>query len=98
MILVCDQPFVKSEHIQSLIQLQKDSRLPMAACFYVGIVGTPALFHQSMFPALLDLNGEKGAKKILNEAFGLVAKLNFEEGVMDIDTEEDYQKIIQGEK
>ena len=27
-----------------------------------------------------------------------VAKLNYEKGVIDIDTIEDYQKIIQGEK
>lgn len=98
MILVCDQPFIKSESIQSLIQMQQSTGLPMAACFYEGIVGTPALFHQSMFSDLLKLVGDTGAKKIMKDQMVDVAKLNLEKGVIDIDTMEDYQKIIQGEK
>ena len=98
LILVCDQPFIKSESIQSLIQMQQSTGLPMAACFYEGIVGTPALFHQSMFSDLLKLTGDTGAKKMMKDKMADVAKLNFEKGVIDIDTMEDYQKIIQGEK
>ena len=98
LILVCDQPFLKPENIQSLVHLQQSTGLPMAACFYEGIVGTPALFHQSMFPDLLQLTGDIGAKKIMKDKMVNVAKLNYEKGVIDIDTIEDYQKIIQGEK
>jgi molybdenum cofactor cytidylyltransferase len=98
LILVCDQPFIKSESVQSLIQMQKSTGLPMAACFYEGIVGTPAVFHQSMFSDLLKLTGDTGAKKMMMDKMADVAKLNFEKGVIDIDTIEDYQKIIQGEK
>ncbi len=98
MILVCDQPYLKPESIQSLIQMQQSTGLPMAACFYEGIVGTPALFHQYMFSDLLQLAGDTGAKKIMKDKMADVAKLNFEKGVIDIDTMEDYQKIIQGEK
>ncbi len=98
LILVCDQPFIKSESVQSLIQMQKSTGLPMAACFYEGIVGTPAVFHQSMFSDLLKLTGDTGAKNMMMDKMSDVAKLNFEKGVIDIDTIEDYQKIIQGEK
>lgn len=98
LILVCDQPFIKSDSIHSLIHMQQSTGLPMAACFYEGIVGTPALFHQSMFSDLLQLAGDTGAKKIMKDKLDNVAKLNFEKGVIDIDTMEDYQKIIQGEK
>lgn len=98
LILVCDQPYINSEQIQSLVQLQNNTGLPMAACFYAGILGTPALFHSSMFSDLLYLKGDVGAKKIMNLAMDKVAKLHFEAGVIDIDTEQDYQKIIQGEK
>ncbi len=98
LILVCDQPFIKPESIQSLVDLQKKTVLPMAACFYENIIGTPALFHKSMFPKLLKLTGDIGAKKIMKEDIADVAKLNFEKGIIDIDTMEDYQKIILGEK
>ena len=51
-----------------------------------------------MFPDLLQLTGDIGAKKIMKDKMVNVAKLNYEKGVIDIDTIEDYQKIIQGEK
>lgn len=94
MILVCDQPFITGQSIQDLLQLQQAKQLPMAACYYADILGTPALFHQTMFPALLALNGDVGAKKIINSRPQEVVKLHFEQGVVDIDTMEDYQQLM----
>jgi len=93
MVLVCDQPFLNREHILSLLNLQAKSALPMAACYYAGILGTPAVFHQSIFPELLALKGDRGAKKIITAREAEVAKLHFEKGMIDIDTEEDYKKL-----
>ncbi len=94
MILVCDQPFVSAENIQALIQLQQNTELPIAACYYEGIIGTPAIFHKSMFSELLDLKGDIGAKKIIKNRETEVAKLHFEKGVLDIDTMEDYKQLL----
>ena len=66
----------------------------MAACYYAGVMGTPALFHTSTFPELLALKGDRGAKNIINHNIQEVAKLQFEQGLVDIDTEEDYKKLI----
>lgn len=93
-VLVCDQPFVNSNHILSLLSLQKKSGKPIAACYYANILGTPALFHQSVFPELLKLKGDVGAKKLINEKIEEVDKLHFEQGLLDIDTVEDYLKLI----
>lgn len=98
MILVCDQPFINEEHIQSLIEKQRLSGLPLAACYYAGVIGTPALFHRSIFPELLELKGDIGAKSIIKKRESEVAKLHFEQGAIDIDTMEDYQQLIRGEK
>jgi molybdenum cofactor cytidylyltransferase len=94
MILVCDQPFLNREHILSLMDLQAKSDLPMAACYYAGVLGTPAVFHQSIFPELLALKGDMGAKNIINHRIQEVAKLQFDQGLLDIDTEEDYKKLM----
>ena len=94
MILVCDQPFLKRHQILSLLALQEKSGMPMAACYYAGVMGTPALFHTSTFPELLALKGDRGAKNIINHNIQEVAKLQFEQGLVDIDTEEDYKKLI----
>jgi molybdenum cofactor cytidylyltransferase len=98
MILVCDQPFIQAEHISSLLHLQQSTLLPIAACYYAQVLGTPALFHKSIFKDLLALKGDIGAKKIINAKEKEVAKLHFENGVIDIDTMEDYLKYIQQEE
>ena len=94
MILVCDQPFITKESIQSLLKLQQETTLPMAACYYAGVLGTPALFRKDIFPDLLKLSGDMGAKKIINNNVLEVAKLHFEKGVLDIDTIEDYKQLL----
>jgi len=96
MIMVCDQPFINEESIQSLLGLQKETNLPMAACYYSNSIGTPALFHKSVFPELLTLKGDTGAKMIIKKRENEVAKLYFEKGVVDIDTLEDYNNLISG--
>jgi molybdenum cofactor cytidylyltransferase len=94
MLVVCDQPFIAVANIQALIKLQKNSNLPIAASYYANILGTPALFHKSVFPDLLKLSGDVGAKNIIQQRGTEVAKLHFEEGLVDIDTPEDYQQLL----
>ncbi|MEN9686759.1 MAG: hypothetical protein RLZZ28_2545 [Bacteroidota bacterium] len=94
MILVCDQPFISEENIRSLLALQRETNLPIAACYYANVLGTPALFHQSIFPELLSLKGDTGAKKIIMNKASEVAKLHFDQGVIDIDTMDDYEQIL----
>lgn len=94
MILVCDQPFINKQSIQQLLTLQQKTLLPIAACYYNNILGTPALFHKTMFSELLALQGDIGAKRIINSKIEQVAKLHFEQGIIDIDTREDYEALL----
>lgn len=97
MILVCDQPFINAESINGLIASQLSTGKPIAACYYANVSGTPALFHKSIFPELLALKGDIGAKKIIKNKEEEVAKLHFEKGVLDIDTEADYKQLLKEE-
>jgi molybdenum cofactor cytidylyltransferase len=94
MIIVGDQPYLDETQIYQLINLQNTSGLPIAACSYAGIIGTPALFHKSVFSELLGLNGDIGAKKIIEKRMPNVVTIPFDKGVIDIDTEEDYMNLI----
>ena len=99
LILVCDQPYLTEAAIQDLVTLQAAKKTAITASFYANIAGTPALFHASIFPDLLALKGDQGAKKIIQERDQELAKLQFEMGVLDIDTPEDYQQLLkQGSK
>ena len=92
--LVCDQPHLDHQLIRDLIELQDETGLPAAACSYNGKLGTPALFHKTIFHELLQLRGDIGARKILEEMKDEVAILTFEEGKIDIDTMADYHQLL----
>lgn len=94
MILVCDQPHLEEETLRQLLQVQRDTGLPVTASVYQGKTGTPAVFHKSFFPLLLELKGDTGARKLFSEYGDQVALVPFEKGIIDIDTKEDYDKLI----
>lgn len=91
---VCDQPFVTSSVFENLINQSKDTGKGIAASAYAETLGTPALFHQKYFHELLEFKGKEGAKKLIKKYSDDVISVPFEKGNIDIDTEEDYSKLI----
>lgn len=94
LMLVCDQPYINANTLKSLLELQKENDTPMAAAYYNNVLGTPALFHKIIFDDLLSLQGDMGAKRIIQSRPTEVVKLHFEKGLLDIDTKEDYQQLL----
>ena len=66
LFMVCDQPFADTSVLNELIARQKETGMPITACVYDEIIGTPAIYHKSIFPELNALSGDIGAKKIIN--------------------------------
>jgi molybdenum cofactor cytidylyltransferase len=95
-LMVCDQPYVNPALLNKLIATHQATGKPMVACSYGDTVGPPALFHASVFPELLRLKGDVGARSILREQAGEVEAISFPEGVIDVDTEQDYEKLSGG--
>jgi len=94
--MLCDQPFVKTELINELITVFRQTKSQVVACTYKsGITGVPALFSKEVFPALLALKGDTGARKIINQFADKMTTIPFPEGDIDLDTPEAYQKLIQ---
>lgn len=97
-VLVCDQPYLNQDLIKALIEAQRDAGLPSAAASYGGKLGTPALFHKSLFPELMSLSGDTGARKILDKMRECVVTIDFQMGIVDIDTAEDYERLLNENK
>lgn len=91
--MVCDQPFVSAELLLDLINERQKSQRSIVASSYAGTLGIPALFDKSMFPQLLDLQGDMGAKKLIQGHPDEVAFVEFPQGNIDIDTELEYEKL-----
>jgi molybdenum cofactor cytidylyltransferase len=93
-LMVCDQPHISSGLLDDLVSAQQQTGKPIAASYYNGIAGTPALFHKTIFPELLLLKGDKGAGKVLRQQMNNVTTVPFPLGSIDIDTTENYEKLM----
>lgn len=96
-LMVCDQPYVTSSLIDELINVHVKTGKPIVTCSYADTFGPPTLFHKSLFPELMELTGDVGARSILKKYTEQVKVIPFPEGVTDVDTEEDYEKIVKRE-
>lgn len=95
---VCDQPFISESLLEQLIEAHRNTKSPIAASSYDNVLGTPVFFHRSLFDELFQLNGDKGARQLVNKDSSRVAAVNFPLGNRDIDTPEDYERLIQNEE
>jgi len=94
MIMLCDQPFVNRALLNSLILKQQQSGSKIAACSYKDTIGVPALFDYSLFPELLSLEDNEGAKKIIKAHAEHIVTVPFEKAGVDIDTLADYEYLL----
>jgi molybdenum cofactor cytidylyltransferase len=91
---VCDQPFVTAEVFGELIREGEVSGKGIVASSYGGTLGTPVWFDQLYFDELALLKGTEGAKKVVTKFATQVASVTFERGEIDIDTPEDYNRLL----
>ena len=91
---VCDQPYVTAEIFRSLDNQQISTGKGIVASAYSGIYGVPVMFTKPYFEKLLLLKGQEGARKLLSKFIDDVASVPFDKGAIDIDTLEDYDKLI----
>ena len=91
--MVCDQPHISSSVLNELIITQQKTTKQIVTCNYGGSIGPPALFHKKYFKELAKLNGDVGARNIIQQNMHDVATIQFPEGKIDIDTKEDYDAL-----
>lgn len=97
-IAVCDQPFISSSLFKQLYHTHEEKAKHIVASAYADTIGTPVLFTQKYFDALLALTGDEGAKKILKANADDVATIDFPQGNVDIDTQKDYEQLLNRQK
>ena len=82
-VMTCDQPGVRAEHLRALAA---DANMRTGS-EYGGHVGVPAYFPAADFELLLGLEGDAGARELLQGARSIPQK----DLIVDIDTEEDFR-------
>lgn len=93
-VMVCDQPFVSGGILEKMIAKYTETNAPIVACEYENALGVPALFAAKLFPELLALESENGAKHLIRKYRAETVSVPFPKGAFDIDTLADYEKLL----
>ena len=96
MVVVCDQPGLSAEHLARLLDAHKEDGNRISASRYAGRTGVPAIFPPAMFPSLLALQGDQGARALLQPGV-VVQAIDFPGGELDLDSPEDLQRLQEDE-
>jgi len=107
-VLLADQPLVTPAAINELLnEYHRNVKASKRPAFVAasregnGIPMPPVLFHHSLFPKLLKLTGDQGARTLLRRSIerGEGIHVGFREAdlLIDIDTPEDYTNLLQRE-
>jgi molybdenum cofactor cytidylyltransferase len=94
MVLVCDQPYLTTQHLCNLAEGSQIAPGKIIASRYQHQVGVPALFPRLFFPALLEIDDATGARSMLRSHVHEVVTIPLEGGEVDIDTEEDFNQFL----
>lgn len=93
-LMLCDQPFVTPKIIAGLIKARRETGSAIIASSYVESYGAPALFSREHFAELIALRGDVGAKHVIQKHLAKAHLVPFPEGAIDIDTPEDFTRLI----
>ena len=93
LVMLCDQPFVDSELLDSMIAAQAAEGKGIVACYYQETFGVPVLFDRKYFEEIMALSGQDGAKQLIYKHPDDTTAIDFPEGKIDIDTKEDYENL-----
>lgn len=100
MILLADQPFISAQMINDLIDVYETHKnVPFIAANFRSILRPPVLFSPELFPALMRLEGDEGARKLLRQGAvmkGMAIEYMDERAFYDVDTKEDYEWVKGG--
>jgi molybdenum cofactor cytidylyltransferase len=93
-VVLADQPLHTPAVIDLLVETFRSSGRPIVAPVYNGTRGNPVLFAASLFPELLTVTGDRGAREVIARDPARVALVRFPFlPPPDIDTPEDYQRF-----
>ncbi|MEN1784353.1 MAG: nucleotidyltransferase family protein [Bacteroidota bacterium] len=90
LVLLGDQPLLGATHLNQLLVAHQQHPDRIIATAYPKNPGVPALFPANYFGRLQQLNGDQGARKLLQHAGQSVVQVAAVGDLKDLDTWEDY--------
>jgi molybdenum cofactor cytidylyltransferase len=93
LVILADQPALTPGLLLRLVERYRATGAPIVAPVYRGQRGNPVLFDRSLFPELLAVHGDRGARKVVARYAEQLERVACDDPavVQDVDTVEDYQ-------
>jgi molybdenum cofactor cytidylyltransferase len=92
LLLVCDQPRLSAEHLRILLSRHRGKQT-ITASAYAGNMGVPVVFGRELFPELLALQGDQGARAVILRHGEQTEGIPWPEGTVDLDRPEDLRRV-----
>ena len=92
--LLADQPQVPETLIRSLVEAHTQGLFPIVAPLVQGQRANPVLFDRTTFPDFQNLTGDAGARKLFSMYPVKWVPWHDDLPILDVDTPEDYQKLL----
>lgn len=91
-----DQPLIGPAVLDSLIAAYRETAAPVVQPSYDGQRGNPVLIARALFPELLTITGDQGARNVIRAHAAEVHAIPIPGTTPtdDLDTEEDYQRLL----
>ncbi|GAC1399440.1 MAG: molybdenum cofactor cytidylyltransferase [Ktedonobacteraceae bacterium] len=95
LIVLGDQPLMTSHVLNTMIATKQATGKRIVAALYNGKRDNPTLFDASLFPELLEITGDEGGRKVIEQHRQEMAILEIGEDTpnYDMDTWEAYQQV-----
>jgi molybdenum cofactor cytidylyltransferase len=97
LVLLCDQPTLSAEILSNLLKTSTESESLITASCYADKSGVPAIFDQQLYPDLLKVEGDQGARSVIQHYADQTKTVEFPSGIVDIDTPEDLAALAPGD-
>lgn len=98
LVFLADQPLIDYRYLNTLITQFLESPYSIVATDYGNRVGVPAIFAAAHFTALMQLGSDFGAKEIIKTHGNEVLKISADGKELDIDTQEEYERMKKSEQ
>jgi CTP:molybdopterin cytidylyltransferase MocA len=95
MLLMADQPLIEASYLRQMIEEWNRDRGRIVASQFDGVVGPPVIFPGRFFDELRTLDGDNGARKIIEANVSYLTRLPCAAAAADIDRKEDLERIIE---
>ncbi|MEA2672262.1 MAG: molybdenum cofactor cytidylyltransferase [Chloroflexota bacterium] len=93
-VLLGDQPRVDAALVDAVLDRHRRSGLSAAAASCGGVLQPPVVADRRLWPQLLGVRGDSGLRALLRAAPGTVATLSVEDAAIDVDTPDDYRRLL----